>query len=107
MRPNVNPIKCSKKRVLTECKVVVEAWPSDLKVKEPYSLEHEFDAKERYAEKLQAFFEHHLDMGVHNVHVECDYEEQCSHCGDTWHETVDNNGIVRCDRCGNEMEVER
>lgn len=102
-----SPIKCSKKRVLTDCKVVVSAWPSDLKIEEPHTIERELKAKKLFAWRLEQFFKDHLDLGVHYVRVDEEYEDQCSHCGDTWHEDIDSNGVVRCSSCGNEMEVER
>ncbi len=100
-------IKCFKKRVLVDCRVVVHPWPSDLKIAEPYTMENELTAKERFAKKLETHFQKHLELGVHSVAAECDFQDQCSHCGDAWHEDVDNNGVVRCARCGNEMEVVR
>ncbi len=107
MSPNTNPTKCTKRRVLVDCRVVVHHWPSDFKIEEPYTIEKELQAKQRWAERLEAFFQEHLEMGVRRVAVEGEYETQCSHCGDTWHEDIDDNGVVRCDRCGNEVEVIR
>ncbi len=107
MSPNTNPIKCTKRRVLIDCHVVVHPWRSDLKIEEPYTLEKELKAKQSWAKRLEELFQNHPELGVRRVGVDGDYEDQCSHCGDTWHEDIDDNGVVRCDRCGNEVEVVR
>ena len=98
---------CTKKRVLIDCKVMIEPGANAYYVSPPFSMEKEALAKEKWAKEIEQFFRDHRHQDVNSVRVEREYSEVCSACGNGWEEMTGDNGETRCAYCGVEMEVVR